>query len=132
MAKRFGVPLASYWCALLASDVWSDAGAEIPPVRNSRGWHPAIANTWYEWAIETQRFALKPQLGYAPLYGKDGKAPAEHIGVCVVSTAPIIMDIEGNTSVAGYGRNGEMAGMKPVDHERLIGYVSPLPLPRYT
>jgi hypothetical protein len=129
MCRRFGVPLASYWCALLDSDVWTDAGAEIPPISNAKAWHPAIAETWRQWALETGRFALTPKLGYATLYGKNGKGPAEHIGVCVVSITPILMDIEGNTSLAGYGRNGEMAGIKPVDRERLIGYVAPFVLP---
>ena len=27
MCVRFGVPLGSYWCALLAADIWTDAGA---------------------------------------------------------------------------------------------------------
>lgn len=127
--RRFGVPLASYWCALLASDVWKNVGADIPPVSNSKGWHPAIAETWRQWALETGRFSITPQLGYATLYGVGGNKPAEHIGVCVVSIAPILMDVEGNTTVEGYGRNGEMAGIKPVNRERLIGYVAPFVLP---
>lgn len=129
MCKRWGVPLASYWCALLAADCWKDSGAEVPPVSNSKAWHPAIAETWHQWALETGRFSMTPQFGYAVLYGANGRGPAEHIGVCVVSLAPILMDIEGNTSLAGYGRNGVIAGDKPVDTDRLIGYIAPFVLP---
>lgn len=132
MCREFGVPLASYWCALWTAHIWKLAGAEIPPVSNSRAWHPAIAETWRQWAFETSRFAAKPALGYAVLYGANGNAPAEHIGCCVVSTAPIVMDLEGNTSLDGFTRNGELTGLKQVNASRLIGYVSPLPLPRYT
>jgi len=38
------------------------------------------------------------------------------------------MDIEGNTSGAGFDRNGELATIKVVDTSRIIGYVSPTPL----
>jgi hypothetical protein len=127
MCKRFGVPLASYWCALWASNVWKDAGAEIPPVDNGKAWHPAIAETWHQWALHTGRFAARPQLGYAPLYGTRGVGPAHHIGCCVVSIAPILMDLEGNTSEAGFSREGELTGLKRVDTDRLIGYVAPYP-----
>lgn len=128
MCKRFGVPLASYWCALWTADVWKDAGAEIPPVSNSKGWHPAIAETWRQWAFETQRFTSRPQLGYAVLYGTKGGKPAHHIGCCIVSTAPILMDFEGNTSEAGFSREGELTGLKRVDTDRLIGYIAPAPI----
>lgn len=128
MCKEFGVPLASYWCALWTSHIWKLAGAEIPPVSNSKGWHPAVCQTWLEWSRETGRFTSRPELGYAVLYGKNGQGPAEHIGCCVVSKFPIVMDLEGNTSLEGFTRNGELTGLKQVAQGRLIGYVSPLPL----
>ena len=128
MCKEFGVPLASYWCALWTAKVWKDAGAEIPPVNNAKAWHPAIAETWHQWALETNRFAIKPQLGYAVLYGTRGAGPAHHIGCCVVSTTPIVMDLEGNTSESGFSREGELTDLKRVDTDRLIGYVAPAPV----
>lgn len=128
MCKRFGVPLASYWCALWTSNVWKDAGAEIPPVSNEKGWHPAMAETWRQWAFETGRFAAKPQLGYATLFGTNGLKPTHHIGCCIVSTTPILMDLEGNTSETGFSREGELTGLKRVDTSRLIGYVAPFPI----
>lgn len=130
--KEFGVPLASYWCALWTAHVWREAGAQIPPVNNAKGWHPAICETWRQWAFETGRFTSKPAHGYAVLYGTGGNAPAHHIGCCVVAvprSAPHVYDLEGNTSETGFSRNGELTELKRVDLERLIGYVSPLPLP---
>lgn len=127
MCKEFGVPLGSYWCALWTAHVWREAGAEIPPIKGH--WHPASCQTWLEWARETGRFTNKPELGYASLYGKKGQGPAEHIGCCVVSKFPITMDLEGNTSLDGFSREGELTGLKQVAQGRLIGYVSPLPLP---
>lgn len=129
MCKRWGVPLASYWCALWTASVWADAGAEVPPVSNAKAWHPAIAETWRQWAFETGRFSATPGLGYAVLYGTNGAKPAHHIGCCVVSLTPILMDAEGNTSEAGFSREGELAAEKRVDKSRLIGYVAPFVLP---
>lgn len=129
MCKRWGVPLASYWCALWVATVWADAGAEVPPVSNKKAWHPAIAETWRQWAFETGRFSMVPKLGYAPLYGTRGLGPAHHIGACVVSTAPILMDLEGNTSETGFSREGTLTDLKRVDTDRLIGYVAPFVLP---
>ncbi len=123
MCKRWGVPLGSYWCALLAADCWKDAGAEVPPTKGSS--HPAKAESWHQWALETGRFSPTPAQGFAVLYGKGGHGPAEHIGVAVASVRPVLMDFEGNTSGAGFDRNGELATLKMVDTDRLIGYVSP-------
>lgn len=127
MCARFGVPLGSAWCALWTADVWADAGAEIPPTRGD-AFHPARANTWLQWALETCRFTAKPGLGYAALYGAHGKEPAVHISACVVSLTPILMNLEGNTAETGFSREGELTGLKRVNTERLIGYISPRPL----
>lgn len=127
LCRRYGVPLASYWCALWASACWEDSGAQIPPVDNKKAWHPAIVQTWYEWALATFRFTSKPGLGFAPLYAHGGSGRATHIGACVVSLAPVVLDLEGNTSLNGYSKNGELTGLKPVNMENLLGYVSPLP-----
>lgn len=129
MCKRWGVPLGSYWCALWAASVWADAGAQTPPIIDAKGWHPAKAETWYEWAFATHRFNHLPIPGAAVLYGDGGHAPAHHIGACVASVAPLLMDFEGNTSLAGFGANGELATLKAVNTDRLIGYVWPEPVP---
>ncbi len=126
MCQRWGVPLASYWCALWAASVWADAGADVPPTHGDS--HPARAESWRQWAIATGRFSSTPILGAATLYGPGGRGPADHIGACVVSIVPLLLDFEGNTTGAGFSREGEMTAMKPVDTDRLIGYVSPNPL----
>lgn len=128
MCRRWGVPLASYWCALFAADCWTDAGAQVPPIDARKGWHPAIAESWRQWAFATRRFSERPILGAAVLYGKRGHEPADHIGAALASISPVLMDFEGNTSGAGFSRNGELATLKVVDADRLIGYVSPTPL----
>ena len=130
MCRRFGVPLGSYWCALLAADVWKDEGASIPPVDDARGWHPAKAETWRRWALDQRLFTTTPVHGAAVLYGRDGShEPAEHIGAAVASIDPVLMDFEGNTSGAGFSHNGELATLKPIDTGRLIGYVLPRAAP---
>lgn len=125
MCKRWGVPLGSYWCALWGATVWSDAGAEVPPINNAKGWHPAIVQTWYEWAVANGTFSRTPVLGAAVLYGPNGRPRAEHMGTAVASITPILSDFEGNTSSAGFSRNGELATLKHVDLARVIGYVIP-------
>lgn len=127
MCVEFGVPLASYWCALWAAKVWKAAGAEIPPTEGDS--HPAKAESWHQWALKSGRFSRTPGLGYAVLYGPNGQGPADHIGVAIASIHPIMMDFEGNTSGAGFSRNGELATLKVVDVDRVVGYVSPYPLP---
>ena len=122
LCAQFGVPLASYWCALWAAAVWQDAGAEIPPTKGDS--HPARAESWHQWAKKTGRFSTTPSLGAAVLYGTSQHA--EHIGVCVVALEPILLDFEGNTSFDGlYNRNGIISTLKLVDPKRVIGYVSP-------
>jgi hypothetical protein len=124
MCKRWGVPLASAWCALWTSSVWFDAGAIIPPVRASKDWHPAKADSWYQWAKETGALVQDPVIGAAVLYGKDGVA--HHIACCVVSVTPKLLAFEGNTSETGFSREGELTEMKRVNHDRLLGYVLPV------
>jgi hypothetical protein len=126
MCVSFGVPLGSYWCALWAAKVWRAAGAEIPPTEGDS--HPARAESWRVWALKTSRFSPIPILGAATLYGNGGHEPADHIGAALASIHPFLMDFEGNTSGAGFSRNGELATLKSVNTERLIGYVSPIPI----
>ena len=126
LCDRWQIPRASYWCAALAADIWKDAGADVPPIAGDS--HPARCESWRRWALETDRFSPTPAVGYAVLYGQGGKEPAEHMGIAIAAVKPILLDWEGNTSLAGFGRNGIIAIVKPVDTSRVIGYVSPRPL----
>lgn len=125
MCRKWGVPLGSYWCALEATEVWSDAGADVPPIDSKRGWHPAICETWHQWAMLEGLFTSEPTIGCAVLYGVNGHGPADHMGTCLASVTPLRMDFEGNTSISGTSRNGEIYTLKQVDLTRVIGYVTP-------
>jgi hypothetical protein len=125
MCTRWGVPLGSYWCALWTATLWADAGALIPPVDDHRGWHPAKAESWRQWALAEGLFSHEPVHGAAVLYGMNGHEPAHHIGAAVASVTPVLMDFEGNTSGAGFSRNGELATLKVVATDLVIGYVHP-------
>lgn len=132
LCRKWGVPLASYWCALQTAEIWADAGAETPPIgpKAHPAWHPAIAQVWYEWALETGRFSHEAVIGAAVLYGDNGRAPAHHIGACVASLTPYLTDFEGNSRLPwarAWTRNGECFALQPIDTDRLIGYVHPLP-----
>lgn len=127
MCRRWGVPLGSYWCALWAASCWADAGAEVPPIDDAKGWHPAKAETWRQWALATGRFSPTPIQGAAVLYGPHGSGPAEHIGAAVMTVAPLLRDAEGNTTDSGFSREGELTAIKPVNLDRLIGYCHPHP-----
>lgn len=131
MCRRWGVPLGSPWCALLATDVWFDAGADVPPTvpgrRTSAGRerHPAVADWWREWALKEGLFSAVPVVGAAVLYGAGGHEPAVHIDVCVSCTAPLLMSFGGNEAEAGFTREGTLTSHARVQVDRLIGYVIP-------
>lgn len=125
MCDRWAVPRRSYWCALWAASIWADAGAMVPPIDDHRGWHPAKAETWRQWALMEGLFSHEPIHGAAVLYGSLGHEPAHHIGVAIACVTPMLLAFEGNTSLAGYSRNGELATLKRVAADLVIGYVHP-------
>lgn len=107
-----------YWCAAAVGQWWEDAGLVTPTGR-------ASCDAWMKWGRDTNRWSNVPTLGAAVLYGVPGDA--RHIGL-VVRVEPLVMSVEGNTSVEGNSRNGEVVSMKRVDsHDALLGYVSPFP-----
>ncbi len=125
MCKRWGSPLGSAWCALWTASVWADAGADVPPTHGDM--HPARAESWRVWALSTGRFTHVPTQGAAVLYGSGGHEPAHHIGCCVLTVKPLLRALEGNTTDSGFSREGELTAIKPVNTDRLIGYVLPRP-----
>jgi hypothetical protein len=130
LCKRWGVPLGSPWCALLATDVWYDAGAAVPPnlggkTKTGRDRHPAVAEWWREWALKEGLFSATPMIGAAVLYGSGGKEPAVHIDVCVTVITPALMSFGGNESESGFSREGTLTTHSRVQTDRLIGYVLP-------
>lgn len=130
MCKRWGVPLGSAWCALLTTDVWYDAGADVPPAlagstAHGRDRHPATADWWREWSLREGLFSAIPVIGAAVLYGAGGKEPAVHIDVCVSVVTPTLMSFGGNEAEAGFSREGTLTSHSRVQGDRLIGYVLP-------
>ena len=117
---RAHVPAGSYWCASAVGAWWEDAGLQTPPGR-------ASCDQWMNWAKDTGRWSDKPTLGCAVLYGKPGDA--NHIGL-VVRTLPLVLSIEGNTTIeSGFSRTGIAVAVKIVDThtDPILGYCLPFP-----
>lgn len=110
------------WCAAAVRQWFADAGAAFPAA------HAASCDAWVAWA--TKRGAWHPAAsGYTPepgdavVYGVPGDA--NHIGVLVRVTARGGRAVEGNTSYAGFEREGIAVDYKPVSQARVLGYISP-------
>lgn len=109
-----GSPLGSFWCATALAS-WVRAGGLPMPTHDV-----GACETWRRWGFETGRFSSHPALGAVALYGQHPDH-ATHCGL-VVRLGPV-SDVEANTSLAGYSRNGEVVALKAVDTSWLIGYV---------
>ncbi len=116
--RRAKVPVGSFYCASGTAAWWQDAGFDVPN-------YPAGCDEWRTWANETGRWSDKPVEGAVVVYGTS--ADANHQGV-VVRLSPILMDVEANTSIGGFSRNGVATALKVVDKDRVLGYVHPLPI----
>jgi hypothetical protein len=116
--RATGSPVASFWCAAACAAWWRDVGLPIPPTA------AASCNAWQSWAKKTGRWSVVPVAGAVVLYGFGSNA--EHCGL-VVRTDPIVLTVEGNTSLAGYSRNGVAVDLKAIYAERVMGYVLPVP-----
>lgn len=109
-----------YWCAAWAGAVWDDAGATIPPSY-------ASCDAWMTWGKQTGRWSQTPIIGAAALFGVPGDAT--HISIVIRVPRPdypYLLNIEGNTSINGYSRNGVLCDMKELAAGRLLGYVHPV------
>ena len=117
-----GSPLGSAWCGCVARQWADDGGAAYPPrdagaVRVWVAWAKANG-TWHDVAS-----------GYAPLpgdwvcYDMSPDGVADHIGVVARVHARGVRSIEGNTSWAGFSREGVAVTMKPVTTARILGYI---------
>ncbi len=120
--RRAGVPVGSYWCAAFAGEMWRRAGVEPPP-----GY--AACDRLMAWGRATGRWTEHvPTLGALVLYGVPGDA--RHVGI-VVRTAPLVLSVEGNTTVEGsrLERNGTAVALKLVTaDDPVLGYVHLTPL----
>jgi len=75
------------------------------------------------WGEEIGHWSAMPEIGAAVVYGVPGDA--SHIGV-VVRTTPLLLSVEGNTSLEGGSRTGVAVDLKRVRIGRVLGYVRPI------
>lgn len=119
-----GTAVGQPWCAAAVRQWYADAGASVPP----KG--AASCDVWVAWATKRGRWfpvssGYVPQPGDAVVYGVPGDA--NHIGVLVRATTRGGRAVEGNTSYAGFEREGIAVDYKPVSQSRVLGYISPDP-----
>jgi hypothetical protein len=126
-AKEFGSPLASFWCALSVGKARQTGGLWIP--LHDVG----SCDEWYLEAEQQGLLVKEPCHGAAVLYtnGKRltagryaGRLDIVHIGT-VLRMRPVLMSIEGNTTLGKYDRNGYTQTLKEVDKARVAAYVLP-------
>jgi hypothetical protein len=126
-AKEFDSPLGSRWCALAVAKARKEGGLWIPT---------QFAGSCDEWLHEGKQLGLvssAPLPGAAVLYTNgatitggryDGQPDAVHIGLVLRST-PVLMDIEGNTTLGEFSHNGFVQALKVVDQRRVLAYIAP-------
>ena len=124
---EFGSPLGSYWCAIAVAKARKAGSLWIP-------FHDVGACN--EWLFEAERDGLTtstPQPGAAVVYGNgthvsdgryQGQLDAVHIGL-VLRVEPVLLAIEGNTTLNGESRNGWIQTLKAVDRSRVVTFILP-------
>ena len=115
--RAVGAPLGSFWCAAAVSAWFREAGAATPAAA------AASCDAWMTWGEEIGHWSAMPEIGAAVVYGVPGDA--SHIGV-VVRTTPLLLSVEGNTSLEGGSRTGVAVDLKRVRIGRVLGYVRPI------
>jgi len=119
--EAVGSPLGSYWCAAFAAACFRAGGADVPPV------DAGATKAWHSWAFATNRWTSRAAPGRAVLYGDSSGVP-DHIGI-VIRATPLLLTVEGNTTFnPAFDRNGVGVSVKEPDANRILGYVSPVPL----
>ncbi len=112
-----GSPPGSRWCAAALAAWWRESGAAVPRAEGGS------CNAWVAWSRRNGTWHGAPVPGHAVVYGRDGVAV--HIGV-VVRVAPLLLSVEGNTSIAGnFDPNGVAVALKEVTAARVLGYIAP-------
>lgn len=123
VVREAGSPDGSSWCACIARRWAKDAGAQFP-TRDA-----GAVRAWVKWAQANGTW--RESAGYTPLPGDFvcyDMAPdgiADHIGVVARVHSRGVRSIEGNTSWAGFSREGVACAMKPVTAARIMGYIVP-------
>lgn len=114
-----------FWCAGAVSTWWKEAGFSIPTFKGWGG--PASCKRWAEWGQENGLWSSTPKIGAAIIYSSNGSiSGAYHIGIVSgVLPGGQVMAIEGNTSGAGFARDGVTVAAKKATMSKVIGYVHP-------
>ncbi|GAB1345029.1 CHAP domain-containing protein [Gemmatimonas sp.] len=117
-----GSPLESAWCGCIARRWAKDAGAAYP--KKDAG----AVRVWVKWAQANGLWrdvasGYEPKPGDWVCYDMAPDGIADHIGVVARVHARGVRSIEGNTSWAGFSREGVAVAMKPVTTARIVGYI---------
>lgn len=123
VTREAGSPAGSAWCACIARRWAKDAGAQYP-TRDA-----GAVRAWVAWAKANGSWhdvksAYQPQPGDFVCYDMAPDGVADHIGVVARVHARGVRSIEGNTSWAGFSREGVACTMKPVTTARILGYIA--------
>jgi len=125
--RELGSPLGSFWCAIAVAKARKEGGLWIPHM---------MAGTCNEWVYEAEGIGLlleNPVPGAAVVYTNhvriaggryDGQLQAVHVGL-VLRDEPVLMSIEGNTTLGRFDRNGYVQTLKEVDRSRVLCYIAP-------
>lgn len=111
-----GSPVGSSWCAAAVAAWWRESGVPVPIADAGR------CAVWESWAHRTGAWSDVPREGSAVIYGAGDIAV--HMGV-VVRLAPLLLSVEGNTTLTGFGVNGVAVTLKEVARDRVRGYAVP-------
>jgi hypothetical protein len=115
--RAVGSPPGSRWCAAALAAWWRECGAAIPMA------DAGSCNEWMAWSKRAETWTDRPRAGSAVVYGSNGAAV--HIGV-IVRTEPVLLSVEGNTSIGGgMDLHGIAVALKQVGTSRVLGYIVP-------
>lgn len=117
-----GSPLGSAWCGCIAHQWARDVGAARPPK------DAGAVRAWVKWAQASGTWRpvtsdYQPQPGDWVCYDMAPDGTADHIGLVARVHTRGVRSIEGNTSWAGFSREGVAVTMKPVTTARILGYI---------
>ena len=109
--KSAGVYGPAKWCASAVTYWWKEAGLKVPP--GSSG----VIN-WEQWATKNGQWSLSPVIGAACVYKNS------HIGIVVDIINGKIITVNGNASIAEYGKTIGVS-KRQVNLGEIKGFVIP-------
>jgi hypothetical protein len=122
IAQFFGSPIGSAWCALTLGWWCYETGVAFPDRE------VGAVRAWQSWAIKHGCWREKsytPLPGDKVIYDMKPDGLGDHIGVVARVHARGVRTIEGNTSYAGFSREGVAVVYKPVATKFILGYIVP-------